>query len=55
MEDLAMGAHFDTLDISPVPENPVTLLVMMKMLWLDAVVYMLITCYIENVFPGNLI
>ena len=54
MEELGEGAQLNKLDYSPVPGNPVTLALVVEILLLDALIYLLIAMYIENVCPGKI-
>lgn len=53
MEETGEGAQFSNWDLSPIPKNPITLALIMRMFLLDAFIYFIVAVYIESVFPGG--
>ncbi|ODN00384.1 ATP-binding cassette sub-family A member 2 [Orchesella cincta] len=52
-EEDGVGAQWDKLTWQTLPEDPFSLAYCIVMMWVDAVVYLVLTWYIETVFPGE--
>ncbi|GFN96696.1 ATP-binding cassette sub-family a member 1 [Plakobranchus ocellatus] len=52
-EEQAIGAKWSNIGSSPVPDDTFSLETCISMMFLDAIIYFLITWYIEAVFPGQ--
>ena len=52
-EEQGIGAQWDNYYKSPLPDDTYSLGTCINMMLLDAVIYLLILWYLENVMPGN--
>ncbi|CAL8101606.1 unnamed protein product [Orchesella dallaii] len=52
-EEDGIGAQWDRLAWKTLPEDPFSLAYCIGMLWVDALLYLILTWYIETVFPGD--
>lgn len=52
-EEQGIGIQWHNIGKSPQEGDPYTFIVSLVMMLADAVLYWLLTWYIENVFPGN--
>ncbi|GFR62987.1 ATP-binding cassette sub-family A member 1, partial [Elysia marginata] len=52
-EEQAIGAQWSNIGTSPVPDDTFSLEACMSMMFLDTIIYFLLTWYIEAVFPGQ--
>jgi len=50
---MAQGIQWSNINKGAQPNDNFTFLNCIIMMLVDSVIYMLLTCYIENVFPGN--
>lgn len=53
MEETGRGATFANMDTVAIPGNPITLLRVVGMLYMDALIYLLLALYKQAVFPGK--
>lgn len=52
-EGMAKGIQWYNLNEGVKPNDNFTLLNCIIMMFIDAVIYMVLTVYIENIYPGN--
>jgi ATP-binding cassette subfamily A (ABC1) protein 1 len=52
-EEQAIGAQWDNIAKTPIVDDDYSLLNCIYMMFLDAIIYGLLTWYIEAVFPGR--
>jgi hypothetical protein len=51
---MAQGIQWSNINKGAKPNDNYTFLYCMIMMLADSIIYMLLTVYIENVFPGNI-
>ena len=52
-EEQAIGAQWSNIGTSPIPDDTFSLEACISMMFLDTIIYFILTWYIEAVFPGG--